>query len=468
MYFKKDVTIQEKFNKLKIFYNEKVAIIGSNSENYLKLLISLLITGAVVMPLNPKYPMSKIYNCLLKTNCNKLIIEENLDINDIKDDISDISGINLIPPGYFDDNFKEIGLMELVLQLKAKNINEIINNNATIIFSSGSSGVPKAVLHTIGNHYFSALGSNYNIELKEGDCWLISLPLNHLSGFSTLFKSIISGAKIKVKDKNLSLIEMIKKNSITHISLIPSQLSELIENINNVKILKKLKAILLGGAPTPYFLVEEAKNLNLPIFVSYGSTEMSSQITCTLKNDSLKHLKTSGKLLKYRELKINEENEILVKGWTLFKGYVDKDKSGKEVLLKPFDKEGWFKTGDLGFIDEEGYLHVSGRKDFMFFYKGEKIFPEEIENALKEIREINDALVVSIPEREENQVPVAFIKSKNFNSLDFELIKKILHTKIESYKIPQFFLNWPESYEKELLKPDREEFKNLAIKQLKK
>ena len=477
MFFQKSKNLQEKFNDLKIFKSEKVALFSKNSQNYLKLLISLLIHGAVVVPLNPNYPFTKIKEYLLNINCNKLIIETNDKYNNLKEkDFYNLDFIDrLITFEDFKDNLQRITIQQLILNLKSLDFNDIINNDASIIFSSGSTGNSKAVLHTIGNHYYNALGSNYNIKLNNNDRWLISLPLNHVSGFSTIFKCALSGAETKVKEKDLSIIESIKSNNITHISLIPSQLSEIIKTNENIKVLKKLKAILIGGAPMPYFLVEEAFNLKLPIYISYGSTEMSSQITCTLENDSLKHLKSSGKLLKFRELKINNENEILVKGKTLFKGYITKDNNGKEILIKPFDENGWFKSGDLGFIDDENYLHILGRKDLMFFYKGEKIYPEEIENTLKEIGIIKDALVINIEDDEFSNIIVAFIKindSNDLKNISFEditkNIEKFLSNKIEFYKIPKLFLKWPlQENNQNFLKPDRVEFKKLAIKILK-
>ena len=193
---------------------------------------------------------------------------------------------------------------------------------------------------------------------------------------------------------------------------------------------------------------------------------MASQITCTLRNDTLEHLKTSGRVLKYRELRIDESGEISVNGKTLFKGYLEKDTlSVREILIKPFDKEGWFKTGDVGSLDEEGYLNVYGRKDLMFIYKGENIFPEEIENVLKELKKIDDALVVPVSMGREGQIPAAFLKSKDYQNLDFNSIRKSLLYKIESFKIPEIFLKWPQN--ETSFKPDRKKFEKIAGQKIK-
>lgn len=459
MYFKTDSILKEKFNKAGIKSNEKIAILGNNSEDYIKLLIQILNLDAIIVPVSPLLPVSKVHNALNNIGCSKIIVDEQVSYEDDPE-------INSIPLGYFLEELKSMDLRKLISIFNIYKISETPDKNASIIFTSGSTNLPKAVLHTIGNHWFNAKGSNDNIEFNNGDCWLISLPLNHVSGFSTIFKALAGKADICVRPGNLTLTETMGKKRITHLSLIPSQLSELISNPDMVKILKKLKAILIGGASAPLKLIEEAASFKLPVYNSYGSTEMASQITCTIKNDTLAHLKTSGRILKYREIKISENGEISVKGRTLFKGYIEKDNSGNEIIMQPLDEDGWFNTGDCGFLDEEGYLHVSGRKDLMFVYKGENIFPEEIESVLKEIKEVDDALVVLVTQSGEEQTPVAFLKSKNYLKLDFESIKKSLSARIEPFKIPKIFLKWPKQAEERSLKPDRESFKRIALREI--
>ena len=462
MYFKADAVLEEKFNKTGIKDGEKIAILSNNSEGYVKLLIHIFNAGAIAVPVNPMFPASKISNILNRINCSKIIIDE-------RSGASDISGCKSIPLEYFMDDLNHIELKKVISSFDINNLDKNIDKDSSIIFTSGSTANPKAVLHTFGSHYFNALGSNDNIEFKNEDCWLISLPLNHVSGFSTIFKALISKAGIAVKKPDLSLLEAIEKQKVTHLSLIPSQLYELINSPSGAGILKKMKAILIGGAAVSGGLVEESIKLKLPVYKSYGSTEMASQITCTVKNDSPEHLiKTSGKLLRYREIKTGEDDEVLVKGLTLFKGYMEKDNSGNEILNMPFDEEGWFKTGDRGYIDGDGYLNIHGRKDLMFIYKGENIFPEEIESAIMKLEGIEDVLVVPVFKGTEiqDQIPVAFIRSKNYFQVDFELIRNSLQKKIEHFKIPVIFLKWPESEINTSLKPDRERFKKIAEKEV--
>ena len=457
MYFQTDSDLKEKFKNSGILPDQKIAVLCSNSNEYVKLLIQVIFTGGVVIPVSPVMPVSKVHSILRNIGCLKIIVGEDIDY---KDDAL----IKSISFKYFHEELYKIALKKMINGFNIYKPNGSHDRNASIILTSGSTNIPKAVLHTFNNHWYSAIGSNINILFKTGDCWMVALPLSHVSGFSTIFKTLAGKADLFVKPSGVSLLESLQaSNNITHISLIPSQLAELINDTPGVEILRKLKAILIGGSPAPFKLMEESKNLGLNVYNSYGSTEMSSQITCTIKNDSLKHLKTSGKLLKYREIKISSENEILVKGKTLFSGYIKKSNLKNYEISNQVNEDGWFATGDLGFIDDEGYIHVSGRKDLMFVSNGENIFPEEIESALKEIKEIEDALVVPISKCEKGQKPVAFLKSRNHLKLDYSSISNNLLKKLECFKIPETYLDWPYDLEKKLIKPDRESYRKRAI-----
>ncbi len=232
----------------------------------------------------------------------------------------------------------------------------------------------------------------------------------------------------------------------THVSLVAAQLQQVLNDADTITALKSASAILLGGGAIPPSLIQNAFNLNLPIYKSYGCTEMSSQITTTRPADSFEHLCTSGKLLKQRELKIADDGEIMVRGKTLFQGYVEGEK-----IVSPVDEDGWYHTADLGKIDANGYLTVLGRKDNMFISGGENIFPEEIERVLEDLDGIEGAIVVPVHDPKFGQRPAAFLRLNPDTSIP-DLPLEFLKSKLPSYKIPDHFFDWPEQ---DGLKPNR-------------
>lgn len=325
-----------------------------------------------------------------------------------------------------------------------------LSKDATIIFTSGSSGEPKAALHTFGNHVYSAWGSNAHIPLKRDDRWLLSLPLYHVGGLSILFRCFLAGACVVVADFKTGYYKTFKKFVITHASLVPTQLYRMLQE-NKEKT--SLKTILLGGAAIPETLLKKALGQNLPVYISYGLTEMSSQVATSQKLTT-KNPQPKVKVLKYRRLKIARDGEILVKGETLFKGYVNKK------IHRPLNKDGWFKTGDVG--EFKNGLKVFGRKDNMFICGGENIQPEEIEAHLKKIKGIEDAVVVPKDDKEFGQRPVAFIKS--LKKIQPHFISNKLCKHLPKFKIPVAFYSWPNAHSKKNLKIKRKLFRIEAEK----
>ena len=304
----------------------------------------------------------------------------------------------------------------------------------TILCTSGSTSFAKIVAHSFENFYYSALGSNLSLGLQPNHRWLLSLPLNHVGGIALAFRCFLNGAAIVLS--HIPLKESIKLYEVTHLSLVPTQLYRLVQDLQETS-LPSLDVILLGGAPIPEEVFNKALKKGLKIFATYGMTEMSSQITMDDPESSLKEI-TSGIPLPFREVKINAEGEILVRGKTLFQGYWTSEKK----LELPLE-DGWFATKDTGHWTEDGKLILKGRKDNMFISGGENIYPEVIEKELCELPGIIQALVVPLPDPEFGHRPVALIKEENTN-YTLEELRENLRKKLPGFCLPIKMLPMPE------------------------
>ncbi|MBN1482253.1 o-succinylbenzoate--CoA ligase [candidate division KSB1 bacterium] len=391
-------------------------------------LLAMWSLGIIAVPVNTRLPDARVKEMLNSINCTHALCD---------DDFSDRA-----PTAFTLQELVSAGAEKALIDVHMP-----LSAPATIIFTSGSTGYGKACLHTIGNHVYSALGSNENIRLQSGDAWLLALPLYHVSGIAILFRCLLAGAAIAVPDANISLDENVAFLGATHLSLVAAQLDALLQETKSIENLGHLKAILLGGSAIPQALIKKAIENGLPIVTSYGSTEMSSQITTTRPGDSPEKVKTSGRLLKYRELKIAQNGEIWVRGETLFQGYLN-----NIGLQSAVDENGWFHTGDLGRMDSDGYLRVFGRKDNMFISGGENIFPEEIERALEQLPGVVRALVIPVDDARFGKRPVAFVhmlEGYSTHNIDRHALRHVL----PGYKIPDFIFPLPQDgYH---VKPDR-------------
>jgi len=421
---------------------DRVAIYLPKDERYIVLLLALIRSGAISCPISTRIPSAGATPLLQKAACQTLI-------SDDEEQFGATEAIRKVRPEALlegDADHAEIrGRTEIP-----------ISRRATIVFTSGSSGAPKAALHTFGNHYYSALGSNENIALdaKRGDRWLHSLPLYHVGGLSILFRCLLAGAAMVLPEPGLPLGRAISESGATHVSLVATQLMRLLKD-ESLPTLETLKTVLLGGGPAPGALVEETASRGLPVHTSYGLTEMASQVTTTPHNVSPEKLRTSGRIIPYREVSISGDGEILVRGETLFVGYVE----GETVSL-PLDEEGWFHTGDLGDLDEDGYLDVSGRKDNLFISGGENVQPEEIEEALRGLDGVEDAVVAPVPDAEFGFRPAAFVRMVAGASPSD--LAATLESVLPRFKIPVSFHDWPEDAGQAGIKVDRAFFRHRA------
>jgi O-succinylbenzoic acid--CoA ligase len=194
------------------------------------------------------------------------------------------------------------------------------------------------------------------------------------------------------------------------------------------KTLCHLQCALLGGASFSQALLEEAIKRGIPLFTTYGMTEMSSIITAAKLPTSVH----AGMPLAFRDCRLSADKEILVKGVPLFSGYWDAD---AKTLTLPCVEEAWFATRDCGEFTQEGNLRITGRKDRLFISGGENIQPEEIEKALCRIPGITFAVVVPIPDSEFGHRPIAYICDET-NSHTLDSVREALSPLLPSFKHP--------------------------------
>lgn len=414
----------------------RVALYMPRDERYVVFLLALLRAGCISCPLSTRLPPQGVPRLLRRAACATLVSEDERILGVLP------SGARGLPPEALIGGPGEEG----VGRDRAESVYLPLERPATVVFTSGSTGGPKAALHTFGNHYYSALGSNANIALSPGDRWLLSLPLYHVGGLSIIFRCLLAGATIVLPETGAPVGRSMAEFGITHASLVATQLRRLLQE--RVE-LTSLKAVLLGGGPTPESLLADAADRGLPVHNSYGLTEMASQVTTTPPAAIPEDLRTSGRPLAHREVAVSEEGEILVRGDTLFAGYVEGD-----GIDRPLDAEGWFHTRDLGEIDERGNLHVKGRLDNLFISGGENVRPEEIEEALERMEEVERAVVVPVPDSEFGERPVAFLQVAGAGKIPESLAGK-LEKALPRFKIPVAFYEWPDEADVGGRKPDR-------------
>ncbi|WP_146449176.1 o-succinylbenzoate--CoA ligase [Vibrio kanaloae] len=296
-------------------------------------------------------------------------------------------------------------------------------NLASIVFTSGSTGNPKAVAHTLEQHLCSAVGLLDVFYFEQGDTWLLSLPMYHVSGLAIVHRWLVVGGCIKIGTGQLETdIE-----ECSHASLVATQLHRLLKS----KQALTLTHVLLGGSHIPEELALQAQQMGIETWLGYGMTEAASTVTAKPVDAS----STAGFVLNHRQLKI-ENQRIYIGGDTLASGYYHQGK------LKPLvDESGWFDSKDLGQWDGE-QVSIIGRADNQFISGGENIHCEEIERALNQLPEVKQAFVVPVEDSEFGFRPVAIVDSDELPTKEW--FAEQLQGNLERFKFPIEYYEMPE------------------------
>ncbi|WP_298836302.1 o-succinylbenzoate--CoA ligase [Clostridium sp.] len=398
----------------------RVAIYSNNSVDMVLFFLALQLLGKEVVMLNIHLTENELKNQLTLTEVKVIFSYDDRFISFNK---------------VYKNKREEVKLIE---EFEGENIVVIMNTSAT-------TGEFKSV--PIRWKQFSAhvLASQKSIGVTMGDNWLLVLPMYHISGLTILLRSLYNGTQITILERfdEEKVLSLIKSGTINMISIVPTMLNRIVERIE----IHKLRVVLLGGEFIPKDLVEKSILRNIPLYKTYGMTETTSQSTTFSVLEYPEKIDSVGIPLENVDIQIQNVDkkgigEILIKSPMLIDGYL-----GKKNI------SGYFNTGDVGYIDEDGFLNIVARRKDIIISGGENIYPKEIENILYAHPEINECAVVGHIDEKWGQVPVLYLVS----TLSQHEILEYLSTKLAKYKIPKkiiFMESLPKNSVGKILKKD--------------
>lgn len=298
----------------------------------------------------------------------------------------------------------------------------------TVIYTSGTSGFPKAVELTYANHAASAIASAWNLGVAPDDRWLCVLPVFHVGGLAILLRSSLYGTCAVLHDgfEPGAVAAALESGEVTLVSLVPTMLRRLRDG--GLGEAPGLRGALLGGGPVPRELLEWAAGRGFPALQTYGMTETASQVATLPAAEALGHHGSAGRPLLGVELRTGKGGEILVRG--------------PMVSRAAFAADGWLHTGDAGHVDEDGFLHVEGRLDETIVTGGENVTAAEVEDALLRHPAVADAAVAGRPDAEWGQAVTAWVVLAT-PVPDSELAAHC-RSRLAAYKVPKQFIRAPE------------------------
>jgi O-succinylbenzoic acid--CoA ligase len=298
-----------------------------------------------------------------------------------------------------------------------------LDATCTRVLTSGTAGSPRPVPLTYGNHFWSAVGSAFNLGVDPGDRWLCCAPVSHVSGLSILLRSAIYGTTTIVHDgfDVDRVAESLQRDEVTIVSLVTTMLTRLLDA---GAAIERPRALLVGGGPVPDEVLAEALALGGTVVQTYGLTEACSQVTTLSPSDAERKRGSAGRPLLTTHVRI-ADGEILVQGPTVAPGSADED--------------GWLHTGDSGRIDAEGFLWVEGRRDDVIVTGGENVAPEEVEEVLAAHPDVVEAAVVGRPDPDWQNAVVAVVVARDGGMPEPEELRSWCASRLAPFKVPKSF-----------------------------
>lgn len=249
-----------------------------------------------------------------------------------------------------------------------------------LVFTSGTTGAPRAAILSHGALSAAARASAEVLGWETGDRWLLAMPLAHVGGLSIVLRCL-SARRPVVLSRPDAIVSTIERHQVSLLSVVPTQLERLIER----PAPPSLRRVLVGGAACPEPLRRRALERGWPVRTTYGLTEMCAQVATQRTSDD----RGVGPLLPGVELEIRDER-VFVRGPSLFSGFAG--------APSPFDDRGFYDTGDFGRLDQGGHLHLLGRRSDLIVTGGENVYPREVELVLERVPGVEAACVFGVPD----------------------------------------------------------------------
>ena len=399
-----------------------VPLLISNPFDFVTAVYTIWLSGKVVVPINPLLPIMEIEEILSKTKTTGIITDNLTAIKELQNNYEILR--------WDSDNNSDFYRKEKSKSVPIKNSCD----NALILFTSGSTGFPKGVIISFSNLLANVRAIENLLSLSNRISWMASLPLFHIGGFAIIFRALHSCSTLYLPE-SFSSTDVINSLLQFHPSLFSVVSTTLRRIIDEVNPYNELKAVFAGGGPISGNLMKAAIDKGFPVYKVYGSTETTSMIS-VLKPDEVNiSPESAGKILDGIEVEIQNPDskrvgEICVKGKQISQGYFSQ--SDKEVRSS-YDE--FFCTGDLGFVDSNGFLNIVGRKSAFIISGGENINLNKVKKSLLSFPDITDAEAFGMPDEKWGEKLVAVVvATKKINLYE---LKTYLKSYLSAFEIPK-------------------------------
>ena len=439
---------------------DRVAILQVNCNQCVETYFAVARIGGIYVPLNFRAKGNELTYMLNSSEANTLLAGERyIDlVNSIKPELTSVKNIIAV------DSQQE-GMLyyeDILASSSADDIfTEIDDNDTTILmYTAGTTGFPKGVMLSHNSFAIYVLENVSPADPETEERNILTVPLYHVAGIQAMMAAIYGGRALVMERQfePKEWMELVEAEQVDRAMMVPTMLKQVLDHPDFGKHdLSSLRVITYGAAPMPLEVIKRAVDIfpGVSFINAFGQTETASTITTLGPEDhnitgteeerekKLKRLSSIGRAMSDVEMKILDEEgrelptgqvgEIVARGPRVMAGYwKDQEKTEKTI-----DKEGWVHTGDMGYMDEDGYFFLAGRATDMIIRAGENISPEEVEAVLHSNSKVEEAAVIGVPDEEWGEVPVAVVVLKQGETASPEELMEYCRVNLASFKRPR-------------------------------
>jgi fatty-acyl-CoA synthase len=426
---------------------DRVGFLGLNQPAFLETLFAAARLGAIFVPLNFRLSGAELSYIIGDAGVHTLIVDAP------HQPVIDRIRAELPCRRYFSADHPAEGWPTVAALIEAHAPIRLAasaaeDDVAVIMYTSGTTGRPKGAMLTHGNLWWNNINVLLAYDVRESDVSLLVAPLFHIGGLNV--NSLViwqKGGHIVLHrsfDPARSLDD-IARYSVTTMFAVPAMLLFMSQHPNFATAdLASLETIVCGGAPVPEPLMRLYAGRGVPINQGYGLTETSPFVTFLAPEWGMTKLGSAGRAPVFAEVRVvdadsreirtpKEKGEIITRGPHIMKGYWN----NPEATAAAIDSEGWFHTGDIGYLDEDGFLFIADRLKDMVITGGENVYPAEVESVLYDHPAIAEIAVIGLPDEQWGEAVVAIVALKPDASLELEELRTFALDRLARYKLPR-------------------------------
>lgn len=433
---------------------DRVAHLGLNSSSFLVTLLAAHRLGAVFVPVNFRLAEAELEAVLVRSGATALVCEEGHreSVDKVRDRtalarfllVDDDCEVPTAGASGWEPWAPTIAAATPTASIAVKGADA----PAVLMFTSGTTGTPKGVVLTHGNLWWNSVNVELRLDTRRGDVTYAAAPLFHIGALNSfVLRTLVRGGTVVIRrgfDPQTCLEDLVahRVNSVFGVAQMFAALARQPGLFD--EDLSHLRSIVVAGAPVPPSLIELYAKHGVLLQQAWGLTETAPFATHLPIERTLDKIGSAGVPMPFTEVRVvdaatntplrpGEPGEIVVRGPNVTAGYWNTPEANRAA----FDEEGWFHSGDIGYLDEDGYLYIVDRLKDMIISGGENVYPAEVERVLASMPGVVDVAVVGIPDEQWGETVQAVVSVDDTAAITLEAVHEYAAGQLARYKLPR-------------------------------